>query len=80
MSDASARLGFEPLVRTFVSVRDWIWFWIIIKGDEFHKSLSIDMKGVCSGSRRWDEELDRVERLRERAHRLDLKYRRNVSS
>ena len=57
------------------AVKDWVWFWFVIKGDKFHPSLYIDMRAICSGQRGWEEELDRVERLRERANRLDLKYK-----
>jgi len=56
------------------TIKDWCWWKFVIKEDEFHHSLSIDMIKVLNGKTTLDAELKRIEPLRERAHKLDLKW------
>jgi hypothetical protein len=56
-------------------IKDWLWFWLILHGNEFNKSLDLDITAVLNGSRSMEEELMRISLLRNRAHKLDMKYR-----
>jgi len=62
------------LNETWKIFKDWCWWKFVIKEDEFHHSLNIDMKAIFDGKTTIDEELQRIAPLRERAHKLDMKW------
>ena len=54
--------------------KDWWWFIITLRGDEFHKSLDINSKAVVKGRTTLSAEIKRIGDSRNRAHKLDSKY------
>ena len=56
------------------TIKDWFWWKFVIKENEFHRSMDINMEAVVSGKATIHEEVQRVAPLRERAHKLDEKW------
>lgn len=54
--------------------KDWCWWKFVIREDEFHYKLSINMEKILDGKTTIDAELNRIGPLRERAHKLDMKW------
>ncbi len=60
-------------MRMWQAVCDYLWFVFILKGNEFHPSLELNMR-KSREPKSWNKECERVTKDRERAHRLDQHY------
>ena len=56
------------------TIKDWCWWKFVIKENEFHCKLNIDMEKIFDGTTTLAEEQERIIPLRERAHKLDMKW------
>jgi hypothetical protein len=54
--------------------KDWCWWKFVIKEDEFHHKLNLDFKKIMEGKTTLEKEQERIAPLRERAHKLDMKW------
>jgi hypothetical protein len=53
---------------------DWCWFNLIIRRNEFHPRLNMNIKRILKGKTTWREEMKRIMPLRQRAHDLDMRF------
>jgi len=53
---------------------DWCWWTFVIRRNEFHPRLNLDMKKVMNENEDFSKELTRISKLRERAHKLDERW------
>ena len=56
------------------TIKDWFWWKFVIKENEFHYKLRMDVESVVNKKISFNDEMKRVRKLRARAHRLDKKW------
>ena len=60
-------------------LKDFVWWYFVVKCNEFHPSLNLNLR-ECMRSREYkDKESRRVANARYRAHRLDLLYSSTIT-
>jgi len=58
-----------------VGFKNWFWFKFIIKGNEFHKSLNMNVDKFNN-----IEYVDKIYRKRRLAHKIEMELNDNVSN
>lgn len=56
------------------SFKDWFWFHFVIKRDEFHEKLNLNVNEIEKGGANLFREIKRIKQERARAHKLDEQY------
>jgi hypothetical protein len=56
-----------------VGFKDWLWFVFILKRNEFSSKLKINVSRIIENPILIDVELKKVAKLRNKAHKIDLK-------
>lgn len=54
--------------------KDWCWYTFIINRDEVHPALGTDVKKILDSKTTMQIEGERVVKVRQRAHDLDLRW------
>ncbi len=59
-------------------LKDFMWWYFVVKCNEFHHSLSLDIKKLVN-IKDINKEYRRVANARYRAHRLDILYNNTIT-
>lgn len=55
-------------------IKDWCWFYIWIRGNEFHPKLNLNYDKCLISYKKTQKEYQRITKQRDRAHQLDIKF------
>lgn len=58
----------------FNKIRNWFWWKFILKKNEFHPSLNMNVEAIFNGTTTTEKECKRLYKARKRAHQCEEQF------